>query len=70
VLTNKEKRKRVEDLKPEVGKLHPFLHVLLKHIPAVSDVRYTHGTGEFGADFILTKNDQSTERQGYIGVVV
>lgn len=70
MLSARDKRKKLEDLVDEVRDLHPFVEALLRRLPGVQDVRNTHGTQEFGADFLLTKIDPTTERTRHVGVVV
>jgi hypothetical protein len=70
VLSSKEKRDRVKALSNEVKQFHPFLEALLKAMPLVKSVKYTHGTAEFGADFVVSKSDPSIERDRYVGVIV
>lgn len=70
MLTLQQKKKRISGMHDEVHELHPFLQAFFRKLPMVNDVRYTHGTQEFGADFVLTKTDPSTERVRYVGVVV
>lgn len=65
-----EKNRKIQELKKEVQELHPFLHDLLKKIPSIKHVEYTHGTAEFGADFVLTAEDKVLNNEYYISVVV
>lgn len=68
MITNKIHR--IENLKHEVKDLHPVLKVLLKRLPGISNVEYTQGPTEMGADFILTKKDETLGGEEYIGCIV
>lgn len=62
-------RKYLESLSNEVNDLHELLRVLMPRLPGIRAVEYTHGAHEFGADFILQKNDPTLGRTNYVGVV-
>lgn len=64
------KKQLVEAITDEVRVLHPLLEHTLRHLEGVSAVNYTHGTSERGADFVVTRLDQSLGTPGYVGVVV
>lgn len=64
------KKQLVEAISDEVRVLHPLLEHTLRHLEGVSAVNYTHGTSERGADFVVTRLDQSLGTPGYVGVVV
>jgi hypothetical protein len=64
-----EKRKRLESLHNEVADLHPLLKILLPKIPNVKNVEYTHGPNEMGADFLLSRLDETFGQLDYIGIV-
>ncbi|HVU08467.1 MAG TPA: NACHT domain-containing protein [Verrucomicrobiae bacterium] len=64
-----EKRKRLESIKDEVGELHPLLKILLPKMPSVKNVEYTHGNNEMGADFLLSRFDETFGQLDYISVV-
>lgn len=64
------KTHRIESLKHEVKDLHPVLKVLLKRLPGISNVEYTQGPTEMGADFVLTKRDETLGGEEYIGCIV
>jgi DNA-binding NarL/FixJ family response regulator len=66
-----EKRKKIESLASEVSDIHPYLEELLKQLPGIKNVRYTHGSQEEkGADFVLTKPSELMGEPRYIGVIV
>ena len=60
---------RLAKIKDEVGELHPLLDKLLRKIPNVMDVEYTHGNREMGADFVLSKPHDVFGYTEYVGVV-
>ena len=62
--------KALANMKREVEDFHPHLREFLPKLEGIQDVEYTHGTQEFGADFVLTKRDNSTGATRYVGVVV
>jgi hypothetical protein len=64
------KTHRIANLKHEVNDLHPVLKVLLKRLPGISNVEYTQGPTEMGADFVLTKKDETLGGEEYIGCIV
>jgi hypothetical protein len=70
LISHQQKRQRLASLTQEVQQLHPFIHAWAKALPNIREARYTHGTKEFGADFVLTKDDQTTGRVRFVGVIV
>ena len=62
--------KALASMKREVDDFHLHLREFLPKLEGIQDVEYTHGTQEFGADFVLTKRDNSTGATRYVGVVV
>jgi hypothetical protein len=68
-MDDKFKRRRLERITDEVGELHPLLDGLLPKLAGISRVDYTHGPNEFGADFVLTKMDETLGDTEYIGVL-
>ena len=64
------KKARIVGLTDEVKELHPLLRALFSHLSGVNRVEYTHGTFEFGADFVLFRHDQTFGDTEYIGVIV
>lgn len=64
------KIKKIRGLTPEVEQIHPLLKDLLPKLHNVIRVEYTHGTGEMGADFIVTIHDATLNMDEYIGVIV
>lgn len=63
------KKTLVAAITDEVKVLHPLLSHLLRRIPDVSNVEYTHGTNEKGADFIVSRRDEAPNTVHHIGVV-
>jgi len=53
----------------EVEELHPLLQLLLPKLPRITYVDYTHGQGEMGADFVLSREDDTFAETEYIGVI-
>jgi hypothetical protein len=64
-----DKRKRLENIKNEVADLHPLLKILLPKMPNVKNVEYTHGPNEMGADFLLSRFDETFGQLDYIAIV-
>ena len=65
-----EKKSKINSLSNEVKEFHPVLHQLFKNMDKITNVDYTHGTNELGADFILTSIDEILCETEYIGVIV
>lgn len=63
-------KKKLSEIGDEVNELHPLLEVVFYQLPNVRHVRHTHGVDEMGADFVLTKRDETFGNDEYIGVVV
>lgn len=61
---------RIKELKHEVNDFHPLLSALFPKLPNITDVEYTQGTKEMGADFVLTKSDSTLDDVEYIGCIV
>jgi hypothetical protein len=59
----------LEKISDEVNEFHPLLHSVLDKLPNVRKVDYTHGNAEMGADFILSKWDDISDYEDYVGVV-
>lgn len=59
----------INNIKDEVGDLHPLLKKLLPKLPGIVDMEYTHGPNEMGADFVLAKKHESLGHIQYIGIV-
>ncbi len=64
-----DKCKLIEKIDDEVRVLHPLLRNVLRHIEGVTEVEYTHGPNEKGADLIITRFDSALGRSHQIGVV-
>lgn len=64
-----QKKNRIAAMKDEKKELHPLLNMLLRNLPDVKTVEYTHGVNEMGADFIYSKLDTVLDTL-YYGAVV
>lgn len=64
------KQNRIREMADEVKQFHPLLKDLLPKLPNVSNVAYTHGQSEMGADFVVTRIDLTLGREEHIGVIV
>ncbi|MBE3143284.1 MAG: NACHT domain-containing protein, partial [Planctomycetes bacterium] len=60
---------KLSRLVSETEDLHPLLDSLLRKLPGIADVEYTHGPEEMGADFVLAKSDSTLGNTHYVGVV-
>ncbi len=67
---NPDKIEKIKGITEEVREFHPLLRVLFSRLPYISNVEYTHGQQEMGADFVLTKNDPTLDAIEYIGCIV
>ncbi len=65
----KDKKEYLATLKLEVKQFHPFLERLLPKLPRVKCVEYKHGPNEKGADFIITRDDDTLSTVDYIGII-
>lgn len=61
--------KTLKELKSEVDDLHPLLGELLPLLPNITNIEYTHGPDEKGADFILERKDETLDRRENIGII-
>lgn len=66
MLSDKDSVKSFTD---EVKELHPLLHKLLPRLPESLATEYTHGTREFGADFVVHMNHPTLGIPVFIGVI-
>lgn len=64
-----QKKTRITAIKDEVKELHPILNGLLRNIPFVETVEYTHGKDEMGADFLFAKKHEVLGTMSYVAVV-
>lgn len=64
-----EKVKSIKAINDEVGQLHPLLTDLLPKFPGVIENAYTHGSNEFGADFVVTRTHDVFKTEEYIGII-
>ncbi|MFK3605237.1 NACHT domain-containing NTPase [Pseudomonas sp. AP19] len=69
-MTPNWKLDKVKGLTDEVKDLHPVLRELFRCMPSITEVNYTQGNREVGADFVLTKYDDALMEQDYVGVIV
>ncbi len=53
----------------EVENLHPLLDAVLPKLPRVQNVEYHHGRDEMGADFVISRTDDTFGNIEYIGVI-
>jgi hypothetical protein len=66
---SEEKRKKLQNIKSEVDELHPLLHMLFEKMSEIQHIEYTHGKDEMGADFVLSRLDNTFGTIDYIGVI-
>ncbi|MDR3548208.1 MAG: NACHT domain-containing protein [Candidatus Pacebacteria bacterium] len=64
-----QKKNRIAAIKDEKKELHPLLNMLLRNLPDVKTVEYTHGANEMGADFIYSKLDAVLENTFWGAIV-
>lgn len=67
---NVSRLNKIKSLNDEVKEFHPVLNELFARLPNITNVEYTHGSNEMGADFVLSKYDETLSRTEYIGVIV
>ena len=60
---------KLDSIKGEVDQLHPLLNALLPKLPRVQSVEYCHGAQEKGADFVISRTDDTFGNVEYIGVI-
>jgi hypothetical protein len=60
---------KLSSIGSEVEEFHPLLDKLLPKLPNVIDVEYTHGSGEMGADFVLSTRNETFQDTEYVGVI-
>lgn len=65
----KPRRVRLSSMADEIKELHPLLQRLLKMLPEVVRVEYTHGAREMGADFVFSRRDSTLGHLDHIGVI-
>lgn len=63
------KCKIIENIDDEVKGLHPLLRDTFRYMESVTEVEYTHGPNEKGADLIITRFDQALGRSHQVGVI-
>lgn len=64
-----DKSKIIEKIDDEVNILHPLLRETFRQMDGVTEVEYTHGPNEKGADLILTRHDAALGRAHQVGVI-
>ena len=60
---------RLDNITDEVAQLHPLLLQLLPKLPSVTEVEYTHGPSEMGADFVFARLDDALNTTRYVAVI-
>jgi NACHT conflict system protein/NACHT domain-containing protein len=60
----------IKNLKHEVKDFHPLLHSLFPKLPNITGIEYNQGPNEMGADFVLTKCDDTLDDIEYVGCIV
>jgi len=64
------KLENIKSLKSEIKEFQPLLHNLFMRLPMVTHVERTHGVNELGADFVVTKYDETLCDVIKVGVIV
>ena len=64
-----EKKKMISSLNDEIKDFHPLLSQILPQLPRINHVEYTHGNYEKGADFVMSRVDDTLNDMEFIGVV-
>ena len=60
---------KLDSIKNEVSDLHPLLDAVLPKLPRVQAVEYHHGVSEMGADFVVSRTNDTFGTIEYIGVI-
>lgn len=60
---------KLDSITDEVTDLHPLLHAVLPKLPRVQTVEYHHGITEMGADFVLSRLNDTFHTVEYIAVI-
>ena len=60
---------KLDHITDEVNDLHPLLNAVLPKLPRVQTVEYHHGTAEMGADFVLSRLNDTFGTIEYIAVI-
>ena len=58
---------KLDSITGEVKDLHPLLNAVLAKLPRVQDVEYHHGGDEMGADFVISRTNDTFGNIEYIG---
>ncbi|MYJ94963.1 MAG: hypothetical protein F4053_05030, partial [Proteobacteria bacterium] len=61
--------KKLDLIAREIEDLHPLLNAVLPKLPRVKDVEYHHGVDEMGADFVISRTNDTFGHIEYIGVI-
>ena len=61
--------KKLDFIVGEVEDLHPLLDAVLRKLPRVRDVENHHGGDEMGADFVISRTNDTFGNIEYIGVI-
>lgn len=61
--------KKVQNISSEINEMHPLLRALFDRMDGIQHVEYTHGNREFGADFVLRKNDALLGDIDNVGII-
>ena len=61
--------KKLGPITREVKDLHPLLKAVLPKLPRVQYVEYHHGVDEMGADFVISRTNDTFGNTEYIGVI-
>lgn len=64
-----DKKSKLTAMRDEVNEFHPLLHALLPKLPNVTNVEYTHGNAEMGADFIVLRFNETLGTIEHLGVI-
>ena len=60
---------KLDSITQEVKDLHPLLNAVLPKLPRVQAVEYHHGSGEMGADFVISRTNDTFSHIEYVGVI-
>ena len=60
---------KLDSITGEVQDLHPLLNAVLPKLPRVQDVEYHHGSEEMGADFVISRTNDTFGNIEYVGVI-
>lgn len=69
ISTSLSKKQRLGEIRNEVKDFHPLLEKILIELPRVKRSDYTHGSTERGADFVLTREDDTVNDVEHVGII-